>query len=81
MKHEADDVGKGIFCSVKYYSLILEAASCLQEEAKINPITISSDVFIWKLKANADCRGEITWRYQIIISYLSWVTSQLLRII
>lgn len=66
-------LARRIFCSVKFYNLILVSASYLEEEAKINPSTISSDVFIWKLKANANCRGEVTWRYQMITSCFSWV--------
>lgn len=73
-------LARRIFCSIKYYNLILVSTSHLEEEAKINPSTISSDVFIWKLKANANCRGEVTWRYQMITSCFSWVPSQLFRI-
>lgn len=69
-----------ILCSVKYYNLLVVSASHLEEEAKINPSTILSDVLIWKLKANANCREEVTWRYQMITSYLSWLPFQLLRI-
>jgi len=53
-------LARKIFCSVKYYSLLLVSASHLEEEAKINPSTISPDVFIWKLEANANCREEVT---------------------
>lgn len=73
-------LARRIFCSIKYYNLILVSASHLEEEAKINPSTILSDVFIWKLKANANCRGEVTWRYQMITSCFSWVPSQPFRI-
>lgn len=72
-------LARRIFCSVKYYNLVLVSAAHLEEEAKINPSTILSDSFIWKLRANANCRGEVTWRYQMITSCFSWVPSQLFR--
>lgn len=46
-------LARRIFCSVKYYNLILVSASHLQEEAKINPSTIS-----WELRAMQTAQGR-----------------------
>lgn len=45
-------------CTVKYYSLALISVSYLKKKVKICLGTISSDPFISKLEAHADCIDE-----------------------